>query len=169
MNGLTVGQSYYVKIQATNSAGDGTDTKPDPQLATPQEQVPGKVFNMTAATGTSSGDVYVEWVRPVVPYHGFPCHGNYDYPYDCPTPDDGGTPITFYTVQYSTNSTFPYDITASQTVMGPTTTQVTLSSLNPGALYYVRINATNTKGSGPWCANTGKLCNENPVMAVAGA
>lgn len=61
-------------------------------------------------------------------------------------PDNGGSPITNYDVQYSTTSDFA-QITTVTTTVSP----LVFNNLTPDA-YYFRVRANNLVGSGPWSA-----------------
>ena len=57
-----------------------------------------------------------------------------------PPSDDGGSPITSYTVQRATNSTFTSGV---QTLTGITDTRAVFTGLTNGTLYYFRVAAVN--------------------------
>jgi hypothetical protein len=62
-----------------------------------------------------------------------------------PPSDDGGSPITSYTVQWSTTSGFTSG-NGSATATAP----YTISGLSPGTRYYIRVRANSAVGSGAW-------------------
>lgn len=63
-------------------------------------------------------------------------------------PDDGGSAITDYSVQYSTD-----DATWSTFAHGTTATTSTVTGLTNGTLYYFRVAAINAVGTGAYSAS----------------
>ncbi|MFM8303315.1 MAG: fibronectin type III domain-containing protein, partial [Actinomycetota bacterium] len=124
VTGLTNGTTYYFRVRATNLAGDGP-WSPISNGAKPYT-TPG------VPTAVSAGRVASETVRV-----SFTAPGN------------GGSAITDYDVQYSTDSTFASGVVFSES--GTTTgASVDVSGLTNGTTYYFRVRATNAAGDGPW-------------------
>lgn len=172
---LTQGQNYYVRVYAINSAGVGTATTASPSYAAPALQVPGKPHTLYASTGSSSGEIVLNWQFPRVPWHTIPCSGLTTGPSDCPTEAGGGNPsstggsdIVEYQVQYNELADFTgYDSGEFTT----TDTTYTLTGLTAGRTYYMRVLARNAQGSGSYCAYTDADCliGTTQASAVAGA
>lgn len=119
---LTNGYLYKIKIRAVNSLGDGAES--EETAAFKPNTVPGAPTSVVGASGTN-GQSSVSWVAPS---------------------DDGGTAVSYYTVQYSTNG-------SSWTTFGTTSVSspliVTgLNVGNTGQSYYFRVAATNAGTNG---------------------
>jgi hypothetical protein len=123
---LTNGYLYKIKIRAVNLLGNGAESeetaafKPNTVPAAP-----------TAVEGTSNanGQSSVSWLAPT---------------------DNGGSSISYYTVQYSTNG-------SSWTTFGTTSASSPLivNGLINGTPYYFKVAATNNGtngGQGPYSA-----------------
>jgi len=170
---LTKGASYYVQVYAINSAGVGTSQASSPTFAIPDYQIPGIPHTLSAATGTSVGEIDVSWIRPQVPWHEIPCSGVSGSPNSCPTNFGGSVPISNggrdideYEIEYNEREDFTG---ADGGIVTTTTTAKTLSDLTPGRMYYIRVLARNTVGSGAFCEEVGTNCVEGAgaVSAVA--
>jgi hypothetical protein len=159
---LAMGQEYYVRVFAYNSAGYGLPTLANPGAVYPQLQVPGKPHTIIVTAGPASGQLSVAWQYPKVPWHGIPCSGFPSAPNDCPTNvgggltiSTGGAPIIEYDISYNERIDFTGfdsgDITTSATTY-------VLSNLVPGRSYYIRILARNVQGSGQFCSSTQPAC-----------
>ena len=87
--------------------------------------------------------------------------------WDAPT-DDGGTAITGYTVQWKSGS---QGFNASrQNLEGSLATSSTISSLQNGTEYTVRVRATNSVGNGAWSVEeqgTPSTTPGKPVVTIA--
>jgi hypothetical protein len=170
---LSSSTSYFVRVAAVNSAGVGTYKTTTPASTLPSIQVPGTPHSLTAVTGTNGGEIVVTWQRPRVPHHGYPCSGTTAAPNDCPTPiggsvsaSDGGVAITEYEVEWNEQSNFGGSDGSSVNVAGVTTK--TITGLVEGRIYYVRVLARNTVGSGGFCEKGGNdICDGTAVSAVA--
>lgn len=172
---LTQGTSYYVRVFAINSAGVGTSTTASPAYAAPALQVPGKPHTLSAITGSSSGEIVLNWQYPRVPWHTLPCSGTVSSADDCPTEVGGGNPsstggsnIVEYQIQYNEQADFTGYDSGEFTTTGTT---YTLDNLTPGRTYYMRVLARNAQGSGSYCAYTDADCivGTTQVSATAAA
>lgn len=86
-------------------------------------RVPGAPFGLTTVSQSSSS-ISFTWSAPT---------------------DDGGSPITGYTVEHSFGADGPWQGTATTT-----NTAHEFTGLSADNQYYIRIRATNAVGSGPW-------------------
>lgn len=120
ITGLADFTSYDVRVRAMNVApGGGTRSN---LVSAYTAGVPGTV---TGVSGTSNADAtsLVSWVAP----------------------DANGTPITDYTIEYSTTSDFSSDInTFTHTASAATSQTIPLTN---GTTYYFRVKAVNAVGS----------------------
>lgn len=122
---LTNGTSYTFRVAAVNSEGAGsyvTGTAVTPQT------VPLAPTNVLTTTGDAQ--VLVRWTAPT---------------------DTGGSAITDYTLQYSSNSgstwtAFPHTPT--------TATQLTVTGLTNGTAYIFRVAAVSAVGTGNFSASS---------------
>ena len=120
VTGLTNGNRYFFEVEAVNLAGTGAPSNQVsavPFLPT----APGAPTNVVATRG--NGQVALSWNAP----------------------SNGGSPITDYTVLYSTNSSGPF--TAIDTAS--TATSYTVTGLANGTTYYFEVEATNSVATGP--------------------
>ena len=170
---LTQGTDYYVRVFAINSAGVGTSTTASPAMAAPALQVPGKPHTLSASTGSSSGEIILNWQYPRVPWHTLPCSGTVSSADDCPTEVGGGNPsstggsdIVEYQIQYNELADFTGYDSGEFTTTGTT---YTLDNLTPGRTYYMRVLGRNAQGSGSYCAYTDADCIVGTTQASATA
>jgi hypothetical protein len=170
---LTEGRSYYVRVFAVNSAGPSIAANAIPISAKPALQIPGKPHTITATGGSLSGEIFVQWQRPRIPWHQIPCSGTKASPDDCPTAiggglpvSSGGTPITEYLVAYNEVADFSGLDAGEHTTTG---SSFTIPNLTPGRTYYIRVLARNSMGSGQFCSHTESNCliTSTQVKAVA--
>jgi hypothetical protein len=113
VSGLTNGTAYTFTVVATNAIGAGAPSTPsDPVTPFTTPSVP---TNVTAVAGNASA--IVTWTAPA---------------------DDGGAPITGYTIQ-------AVDDTIVVTVDGATTS-TTITGLTNGRAYLFTVVATNAAG-----------------------
>ena len=134
IEGLTNGVAYLVCVRATNRAGPsdwGSTT------ATPAT-TPGAPGNVTAVAGDSQ--LRVTWTAPA---------------------DDGGAPVTAYSVAYKANAfTCPTRNTINTWIVVTTsTTTVTLTNLANSHSYRVCVRASNSAGDSGWVGTTNSPSN----------
>ena len=132
ITGLTNGTEYTVRVIAVNAVGDGPPSTT--QKATPVGW-PDAPPNVRAGSGHQQ--LTVSWDAP----------------------DDGGSAITGYTVQWK-SGTESYDPSRQATV---TTTTHTIPSLTNGTQYTVRVKATNALGDSDWSAEATGTPREGPT------
>ncbi|MEV4642779.1 fibronectin type III domain-containing protein [Actinoplanes sp. NPDC049548] len=118
VTGLPKGTTLYARVRARNSVGwsGWSGARAFTTLATEAGE-PGlpSVSNVGAQTAT------VSWSPP---------------------PDNGGSPITTYLIQYSTHG----DFSTYQQISDPSS-PATLTGLTPGTTYYVCVRAVNAVGT----------------------
>lgn len=117
ISGLTNGDSYTFAVEALNAEGAGPPSLQSSPV-TPTS-VPGVPRDLTGVAG--NGQVSLTWTAPI---------------------DDGGTPITGYTVT-------PYDggVPGSPIGYSSTTTSETVSGLTNGSAYTFTVEAQNADGN----------------------
>ena len=114
VTGLTNGQAYTFTVKATNPAGDSGDSSAASPV-TPRA-VPGVPTAVSGVPGNQQ--VVVSWTAPV---------------------EDGGSPITGYTVTSTPGAATCTGVSTSCTVTG----------LTNGQAYTFQVVAVNTVGDGP--------------------
>jgi hypothetical protein len=162
---LTTGRAYYTRVFAINSGGPGVGALTSPPFATPAPQVPGKPHTIVAISGPISGSIALQWIRPRIPWHGIPCSGTPVAPNDCPPmigggapASDGGLPVTEYAIGYNDLPDFSGLDNNNGTGFTTTSLAYTVTGLTPGKLYYLRVLARNSQGSGPFCSFVERNC-----------
>lgn len=155
---------FYVQVAAINRIGRGTFATPSPSSRAPAKQVPGKPQTIAVQSGAQEGTIDVRWQYPRVPYHGIPCSGTPAQPEACPPPfggvlaeSTGGDAISEYEVEYNEVADFTGQDGGTMITDGTT---LTLAGLTPRRLYYIRVLARNTIGSGEYCDRSGVACPE---------
>ena len=122
VTGLTAGTSYTFTVTASNPNGTGA-ASPQSNAVTPTAlTAPSAPSNVSATAATSSA--VVSWATPT---------------------DNGGSPITGYTVT-------PFIGSTAQTprqISNPSTTSTTFTGLTNGTAYTFAVTATNQIGVGP--------------------
>ena len=134
ITGLTNGTEYTVRVIAVNAVGDGPPS--DEATGTPARQpdVPSNVL------ASGNAELTVTWDAP----------------------NDGGSAITGYTVQWK-SGTQNYNTTRQATV---TTTTHTIPTLTNDTTYTLRVKATNAFGDSDWTETTGTPVSGPGVASV---
>ncbi|NBW92416.1 MAG: hypothetical protein EBR53_08205, partial [Actinobacteria bacterium] len=118
VTGLTNGTQYIFRVSAQNSVGTGVASSWTTSVA--PRTAPGTPSNLSLTPGASS--IAASWTAP----------------------SSGGSTITDYIVEYSTNgstwTTFNDGLSTSASA--------TISGLTNGTAYYVRVSAVNIAGTG---------------------
>ncbi len=123
VTGLTNGTGYQFRVSAHNAVGDSPAATP--VTATPRT-VPTAPRTLTASfTGCGSGQVRLSWLPPL---------------------SNGGSAITDYVIQRSTNGTSDW-VTIADGIN--TSTFYRVSGLHNASRYYFRVLAVNVVGVGP--------------------
>ncbi len=145
ITGLTNGTTYYVRVIAVNSVGDGTpsnEMSDTPDGAAPVVEAPGAptITRITPGNGTLT----VSWTAPT----------------------SGGT-VTGYKVQWRTESQ-TFDENQQETTTGTT---FTITGLTNGTIYHVQVIAYNDAGDDSTPSNTmsGTPAAAAPVVEAPGA
>jgi hypothetical protein len=128
VSSLSDGTSYDFQVSATNTAGTGPYSA---IVSATTLALPDAPTNLTAVPGLQS--VSLTWDAPL---------------------NNGGTPITSYSVQYRISGMTPpspWIPTPPISVSGATPYYV-VSSLSDGTSYDFQVSATNTAGTGPYSA-----------------
>jgi Fibronectin type III domain len=118
---LTPGAQYYARVAAYTASGWGVPAAAA-VAATTAVQPPSPPLDVTAAT-SSATTVDVAWAAPA---------------------ETGGSPVTRYTVQWSTDSSF--GTTAGEATVSTPAVSYTIKSLTPATTYFVRVAASNAAG-----------------------
>lgn len=130
---LENGVSYDFRVRAVNSAGDGPYSTP--ASATPSSTATAP-FLHTLTPGNA--EVFVDWDAPG---------------------DDGGSDITAYHVQYSTDGTFDVNTPFKLVSGNPPLTETTVTGLTNGQQYTFRVVAINANGP----STPSNLANATPA------
>ena len=120
ITGLTNGREYTVQVFAKNVSGNGSSAE---EMGTPSTTPQSPPANVLAAECDSS--LHLSWQAPS---------------------NDGGSPITSYTIQWKSVTDVDYDDTDRQVVRDSSELMYTLGSLTNGTEYIVRLRATNKNG-----------------------
>lgn len=139
---------------AINTSGSSLQQLSTPNWAIPSMQVPGRPHSLQALLGMSQGTIDVSWQRPRVPAHSISCFNDGPTVKDCPTPyggslpaSDGGEEISEYELEFNERSDFLGSDGGRRTYTG---THAVLSHLYSGRMYFVRVLARNSIGSGKY-------------------
>lgn len=138
LTGLTLGQTWYMRVRATNSQGDG------PWSAVMTVAIP----NVPGAPAAPSlvydvpDTIRMTWAHP----------------------SNGGANITGYDIQYSTSSSFASGVYT----VASSSPSATISGLEIGKTWYFRTRAKNSQGVSGWSPSSLKLIVCGPQIKVAG-
>ena len=123
LEGLQIGISYKVRVRAVSELGNGTwsSEAEKPTFNIPR---PPTELSLQRTLDSNNPAFAVTWVRS----------------------STSGSPILHYEVQYRVSGTASWSALSSN----PTTTSATLSSLQTGTSYQVRVRAISEIGSGNW-------------------
>ena len=124
VTGLVNGQSYVFRVTAVNEMGAGTPS--NASAAVTPMTVPGGPRDVSAVGTSDRGRARLSWQAPI---------------------DDGGTPITGYTIEWIPNVGGSWAFSESTTVPAGTTSR-TIAGLVDGLSYQFRVRATNAMGAG---------------------
>jgi hypothetical protein len=119
--GLAHSTLYSYRVSATNSVGTGATS--NTASATTPNVVPSPPTGLTA-NAISSSQINLSWSAPS---------------------DDGGSPITGYKIERSTNGGATWSTMVSNT--GSTATTYSNTGLGPNTTYTYRVSATNSVGT----------------------
>jgi hypothetical protein len=122
ITGLTASTAYTFTVTATNSYGISNASSASNSVTT--ANVPGAPTSVTAADTGIDGEALIEWTAPG---------------------SNGGSAITDYIVEYSSNSGSSYTVFADGTSTG---TSATVTGLTIGTTYIFRVKAVNAIGTG---------------------
>ena len=139
--GLTNGTEYAVQIIAVTSVGDGSPSN--------------------EAKGTPSREPYAPTIQNIT-------GGNERLVVTWDEPDDGGSPITGYTVQWKSGIEMFEDAATDNreaTVTTPTLTH-TIQNLANDTLYTVQVRATNDDGDSLWSLEDTGTPVPNPSIGI---
>ncbi len=125
ITGLTNGTSYEVQVYAVNEQGNGN---PIVGTATP-DVAPAAPAAPTIDVGNAQ--LVVNWAAP-------------------PT-DNGGTAITGYELQYSSDGGTSWTLIEASEITG---TNHTITALTNSTAYVVQVRAVNSAGAGDWSDST---------------
>jgi hypothetical protein len=118
ITGLANNTTYDIQVAAVNIVGTGTYSN---SVIGTTFTTPNSPTNLTGVVGNTQATL--AWTAPT---------------------NNGGTPITGYFVEYSTNPSGPW----TPVNTGSTATTYTLTGLTNGTLYYVRVSGVNIVGTG---------------------
>lgn len=144
-SGLSNGTKYYIRVWASNSVGEGPSDKSG--VVTPST-LPGAPTGVTVdpcVSGTST----VHWTPPA---------------------NNGGTPVTGYTITRYIGTSTTVDATSSAL---PVATSAPVSGMQGGSSYTFAVAATNLNGTGPNSARSNLIACSRPdppqnVLAYGG-
>ena len=124
VSGLTANTSYTFTVTATNSYGTSNASSASNSITT--ATTPGAPTSVTVSDPGTDGYVLVSWTAPA---------------------SNGGSAITDYTVQYSSNSGSSWTTFSDGT---STSTSATVTGLTVGTAYIFRVAAVNAIGTGSY-------------------
>ncbi|MBT6460751.1 MAG: fibronectin type III domain-containing protein, partial [Planctomycetaceae bacterium] len=118
------------------------------------------------ATGSSTeitGGPAVPHTLPSAPVLNTPTSDDGSIGMTWSAPDNGGKPITDYVVQYKRASRTEWSTFTDGT---STAASATITGVNNGVSYVVRVAAVNQKGQGPWSAESSDVVPGNVPVQV---
>ncbi len=125
ITGLTSGTSYEVQVRAVNASGEsGAWSESATATPTASSTVPDAPTTPTLEAGNAS--LTVTWTAP---------------------DDDGGSEITGYELQYSSDGGTTWTLIEASEITG---TSHTITDLTNGTRYHVQVRAVNAVGDGAW-------------------
>ena len=124
VTGLTANTTYTFTVTATNSYGTSNASSASNSITT--ATTPGAPTSVTAVGTGVDGQALVSWTAPA---------------------SNGGSAITDYTVQYSSNSGSSWTTFSDGT---STSTSATVTGLTTGTAYIFRVAAVNVIGTGSY-------------------
>jgi hypothetical protein len=144
--------TYYVLWSQMQPSGTGTGN-PDMRMVItddPVDAIP--QYRHTPKTGFWywTGTIDALPTVPDAPNLSARSNQNAQVTLNWTAPDDGGSPITYYIVQYRTDSSSWF------TSSNPISTSIseTVTGLTNGTLYYFQVAAVNASGTGAYYSNT---------------
>jgi hypothetical protein len=122
ITGLTAATAYTFTVTATNSYGISNPSSASNSVTT--ANVPGAPTSVTAADTGIDGEALIAWTAPG---------------------SNGGSAITDYIIEYSSNGGSSYTVFSDGTSTG---TSATVTGLTIGTTYIFRVKAVNIIGTG---------------------
>ena len=133
LSGLVNETQYQLRVRAVTAAGMSAWSNAG--TGSPASVQPGQIFGLVAIDGEDA-QVSLRW----------------------PEPNNGGTPITNYIIQWRTES----QSFASGRQSTTTSLSLTVQSLTNGTEYLFRIRPINARGNGPWSSEVSGTPEEPP-------
>ena len=134
--GISANTTYYYRVRAENTAGNGPYTSTSATTQTPVV-TPSAVRNLAVAA-VSSSQIFLSWDAP----------------------STGTTPFT-YRVERATDSAFTQGLTTVNASVSATS--LWNGGISANTTYYYRVRAENTAGNGPYTSTT--ATTQTPVVA----
>ena len=128
VSGLSAGTAYTFTVTATNSYGTSNASSASNSVTT--ASAPGTPTSVSASDPGTDGYAAVSWTAPA---------------------SNGGSAITDYTIQYSSDSGSSWTTFSDGT---STSTSATVTGLTTGTAYIFRVSATNVIGTGSYSSNS---------------
>ena len=129
ISGTNNSDTYIVAVRSVSSNGESAWTQASPNYAA---STPQAVTNLSAARDSAGTSIIVRWMYCTVSSSG--CNG--------------GSPITEYQVEYSTDSGSTW--TRAATLTSYTSNQAVTFAAEKGTAYSVRVGVRNRIGSSSW-------------------
>ena len=140
ISGLSAGTAYTFTVTATNSYGTSNASSASNSVTT--ASAPGAPTSVSASDPGTDGYAAVSWTAPA---------------------SNGGSAITDYTIQYSSDSGSSWTTFSDGT---STTTSATVTGLTIGTTYIFRVSATNVIGTGSYSSSSSSF---TPISQDPGA